>query len=66
MVVSCHTGCVWDRATTTFKLLMDHASGTVELSNELTNVCSWVKAKTIHFNGDQTKSSFMHLTNYLE
>lgn len=57
MVVSCHSGCVWDRATTTFKFLMDHASGTVHLVMEVTNVCTLIKDKNIQFaKWDHTKS----------
>jgi len=49
MVVSCHTGCVWDRATTTFKFLMDQASGTVHLFIEVTNIYSLINDKHVQF-----------------
>lgn len=67
MVVRCHTGCVWDRATTTFKFLMDHASGTIHLFIEVTNICSLSSDKHIQFaKRDHTKSFFLLLTYYLE
>jgi len=67
MVVSCHTGCVWDRATTIFKFLMDHASGTVHLFIEVTNICSLITDKYIQFaKRDHTKSFFLLLTSCLQ
>lgn len=60
MVVSCHTGCVWDRATATYKYLMDHASGAVHLLDEVTNVCTWIKDKHIQFVKWDLKDEFFH------